>query len=130
LAPLVDKDTTIIIGGDLNFRMDSNGTDQLNTILSSGLPYHLREMISGDKRLTCKFTTTTRGCRTRRMPTKGLRNFLATIQTECGAAGRIPSRCDRFLIGGLKKPHVLFQGVEVFLPESDHNGIYTCFDLS
>jgi hypothetical protein len=127
---LVDARTTVFIGGDLNFRMDADGTDQLDTLLATGdLPYGLQEVVGPTKTVSCKFTRRSRACRTRRLPRTGLRKFLAQVQTECGDKGRVPSRCDRFLVGGAGILSVRFIGSEVFMPDSDHNGIYTCFDL-
>jgi len=127
---LVDKNTTIFIGGDLNFRMDADGTDQLDTLLLGGeLPYGLREVVGPQKTATCKYTRRSRACRTRRLPRNGVREFLKQVQAECGDKGRVPSRCDRFLAGGTGLLSVHLVGTEVFLPDSDHNGIYTCFDL-
>jgi hypothetical protein len=127
VAHLVDRRTTVFVGGDLNFRMDADGTDQLTRILATeGLPYGLQETVGNY--LTCKFTKPNRPCRTRRAgrPTAA---YLANVQKNCGANDRVPSRCDRFLIGSPWSYKIHFQDTEVFLPESDHNGIYTCFDL-
>jgi hypothetical protein len=127
---LVDKQTTVFIGGELNFRMDANGTDQLDTLLAQGeLPYDVREVVGPTKTVTCKYTQPSRACRTRKLPRAGITNFLKTVQAECGDKSRVPSRCDRFLVGGAGQLALHLVGAEVFMPDSDHNGIYTCFDL-
>jgi hypothetical protein len=127
LAYLVDRQTTVFVGGDLNFRMDADGTDQLTRILATGgLPYGLQDLDANY--LTCKFTKPNRPCRTRRSGRPSAA-YLANVQKNCGANDRVPSRCDRFLIGSTWSIKIHFQDTEVFLPASDHNGIYTCFDL-
>jgi hypothetical protein len=127
LAYLVDRHTTVFVGGDLNFRMDADGTDQLTRILATeGLPYGLQDLDANY--LTCKFTKPNRPCRTRRAGRPSAA-YLANVQKNCGANDRVPSRCDRFLIGSPWSIKIQFQDTEVFLPDSDHNGIYTCFDL-
>jgi hypothetical protein len=80
LTNLIDSgelqgDTRLFIGGDLNFRMNRNGVNQLNTILvdkSELSNYFVRELpfSNGEKKLTCKFTTNNANCRTRKMPKK------------------------------------------------------------
>ena len=127
LAYLVDRNTTVFVGGDLNFRMDANGTDQLTQILANErLPYGLQDLDANY--LTCKFTKPNRPCRTRRARRPSAA-YLANVHKNCGANDRVPSRCDRFLIGSPWSYKIHFQNTGVFLPESDHNGIYICFDV-
>lgn len=130
-------ETRLLIGGDLNFRMNRNGVNQLNTILSNTneLPnYYIKELPfpDGVKKLTCKFTTNNANCRTRKIPKNGnLKAFLNNVQKTCGNSRRVPSRCDRFLV--TKEPHtkvnVLLQEAVFLIPESDHNGLVACFDM-
>jgi hypothetical protein len=145
LADLLEKllrsgqiygDTRIIIGGDLNFRMNVNGINQLNTLLSNvntPFEYYLRELPfpNGEKQLTCKFTTHNSTCRTRKIPKNNVTKFLKNVQKTCGSAKRIPSRCDRFLISKppITNVNVLMHEAIYILPESDHNGLAACFDL-
>lgn len=145
LADLLEKllrsgqiysDTRIIIGGDLNFRMNMNGVNQLNTLLSNvhtPFEYYLKELPfpNGEKKLTCKFISHNKTCRTRKMPKNNLRGFLKNVQNTCGNAKRIPSRCDRFLISKppITKVNVLMHEAVYLLPEADHNGLAACFDL-
>ena len=133
----IQPDTRLFVGGDLNFRMNRNGVNQLNTILAnkSTLPnYYLRELPfpDGVKKLTCKFTTNNANCRTRKMPKNGnLKAFLNNVQKTCGNSRRIPSRCDRFLISNEQATNVnvLLQEAVFLIPESDHNGLAACFDM-
>jgi hypothetical protein len=133
----IQPDTRLFVGGDLNFRMNRNGVNQLNTILAnkSELPnYYLRELPfpDGVKKLTCKFTTNNANCRTRKMPKNGnLKAFLNNVQKTCGNSRRIPSRCDRFLISNEQATNVnvLLQEAVFLIPESDHNGLAACFDM-
>ena len=130
-------DTRLFVGGDLNFRMNRDGINQLNNILSDKSDpsnYYIRELPfpNGVKKLTCKFTTNNANCRTRKMPKNGnLKVFLNNVQKTCGNARRIPSRCDRFLIS--KEPqtkvNVLLHEAVFLIPESDHNGLAACFDM-
>lgn len=147
LADLLEKllhsgqiysDTRIVIGGDLNFRMNMNGVNQLNTLLSNvhtPFEYYLRELPfpDGEKQLTCKFSTFNRNCRTRKIPKKknNIPDFLKNVQNTCGNSKRVPSRCDRLLISKppLTRVNVLMHEAVLLMPESDHNGLAACFDL-
>ena len=133
---VLDENTILFIGGDLNFRMDFKGMNQLNQFLASNASslHRLRELPSpnNSKQLTCKFNGHNKNCRTRKMPKNNVGAFLNNIQKTCGNPKRVPSRCDRFLISSspVDKIKVLLHTVKYLLPESDHNGLLTCFDIT
>ena len=128
MKELIDDNTYVIIGGDLNFRMSKEGVDQLDQLLNGGsLPIPLKEMPYPEGKgptFTCKFkeSKTYNNCRTTRI-NNGLKN------TNCFDLKRIPSRCDRFLIGGKNGIKVIEQDSGVFLPKSDHNAIFASIEL-
>jgi len=138
----IDPTTFLFIGGDLNFRMNFTGYDQLTTLLTHpNLPIRLDELCfpkSSGKRITCKFEVTKiinpirRGlCRTRKMPiNEPITQFLEGVQRNCGVSDRVPSRCDRFLVYPSKViKTVLIHEAKDLLKASDHNGLLACFDL-
>jgi len=53
------------------------------------------------------------------------------LQNECGDSHRIPSRCDRFLYHTSpgKDIEVSYQKGGPLVPGSDHNAMWTCFEL-
>jgi len=132
---VLDDNTILFVGGDLNFRMDFKGMNQLNQFLASNAPllHNLRELPSPNKskQLTCKFNGHNRNCRTQKMPQKNVGAFLNNVQKTCGSPKRIPSRCDRFLISVSPTDNikVLLHTAKYLLPDSDHNGLLTCFDI-
>jgi hypothetical protein len=133
---VLDDNTILFVGGDLNFRMDFRGMNQLNQFLASDAVslHRLRELPfpNNTKHLTCKFNGRNRNCRTQKMPQKNVGAFLNNVQKTCGNPKRTPSRCDRFLISTAPgdKVKVLLHTVKYLLPESDHNGLLTCFDIT
>jgi exonuclease III len=126
MKELIDNNTYVIIGGDLNFRMSKEGVDQLDEILKEGsLPIPLKEMPYPDGKapiFTCKFkeAKANNNCRTTR---------INNTPGNCFDKKRIPSRCDRFLIGDKAGMKVLQQDTAVFLPKSDHNAIFASIEL-
>ena len=133
---ILDDNPILFVGGDLNFRMDFRGMNQLNQFLASNAPilHYLRELPSpnNSKQLTCKFNGHNRNCRTQKMPKNNIGAFLNNVQKSCGNPKRVPSRCDRFLISTTPgdKVKVLLHTAKYLLPESDHNGLLTCFDIT
>jgi exonuclease III len=129
---LVENDTYVIIGGDLNFRMSRSGVDQLDELLRTiQLPIQLQELPYPQGKsamFTCKFkeNTASTNCRTTRIA-----NVLKGRSTEssCFDKKRIPSRCDRFLIGAKPGIKVLDQDSFPFIHNSDHNAIYASIDI-
>lgn len=130
---IFNDNPALFVSGDLNFRMDKTGRNQLNDILrdESSLFYNLKELIQleGEKRITCKFVTTNKTCRMKKMPLTDKGAFLEEIQSECGNSMRIPSRCDRFLISKGLPVHVWLNTVKYLVKDSDHNAILCCFDI-
>lgn len=130
----IDYDPIIFIGGDLNFRMDYNGKNQLTNLLKSNANnfQNIREFSfpNNSKKLTCKFNRGNRSCRTRKIPKNNVEVFLKKVQQNCGDKSRIPSRCDRFLIKTTDTtPTPLLHTAKYLLPKSDHNGLLICFDI-
>lgn len=136
---LIDSTTTVLIGGDLNFRQDAAGLDQLNVLLEAKKGYKtklgrtLRELEfpeGSKKRITCKFRNPLSRCRTRNMPPQGFnRKFIRKTQKECGDDLRTPSRCDRFLILSDTEIKVAYHQSEYVQRESDHNAILATIDI-
>jgi len=128
MKELIDDNTYVIIGGDLNFRMSKEGVDQLDELLKGdSLPIPLKQMPYPEGKgptFTCKFKESKRynNCRATRI-NNGLKN------TNCFNLKRIPSRCDRFLIGDKHGIKVIEQDSDVFLPKSDHNAIFASIEL-
>ncbi len=133
LKPLIDETTFTVVGGDLNFRINPNGEDQLTTLLQS-YPY-MKEFPFPDessKTFTCKFKT--------EEEYKGSENLkscrLTKIQNvnqpkECMDEDRVPSRCDRFLYHTTNyEPTVEKQESIVYLKNSDHNALFLVFTLA
>jgi hypothetical protein len=143
---IVDNNTTLFFGGDLNFRIGCDGSDQLTKLLMDPTQNNLglKELKfpdPRDKRFTCKFENSkdignTTTCRNTSVP-PGVENpgerekdffeIMNKVQRECGVANRLPSRCDRFLIkyGDKSTIQTLVHRAE-FFPEiqSDHNTLY------
>ena len=151
VAPLIDDNTSVFIGGDLNFRMSYDGKNQLTNELTR-IPF-LKELpfvTEGDKIFTCKFKslvkessgffgfgktkTINNTCRQKRLtptPTVGNPAIVQALQQQCGVLDRIPSRCDRFLyrLATGKTIQVAYQKGGPLVPNSDHNALWACFDL-
>lgn len=140
---LLDDKPLLFVGGDLNFRMDMSGHNQLNTIMKSNdhevtkLLYGLQELElpEGQPRgITCKFSEKQNNseCRSRKIPENptNIPEFLKTIQKNCGDPLRTPSRCDRFLVSkDVELLNVLLNTSKYILKESDHNAIMCCFEF-
>lgn len=133
--------TTLIIGGDLNFRMDYQGVNQLTTLLENKFTM-LKELPFPDpsqRRYTCKFkplSETNSACEMKRLtavPSNGTTAELIAknLQTECAVENRIPSRCDRFLYkeGNGKTVTVKYQKALPLSAESDHNALLACIEI-
>lgn len=104
LSHLMDDKTLLIVGGDLNFRMEGK-KDQLTTLLHTYKPC-LHDLTGPEA--TCKFT----------MNSSGIRSF---------DTSRTPSRCDRILAN--KSIAVTSKSI-VLDPELDHNGVFVEFEYS
>lgn len=137
----MDLRTTLIIGGDLNFRMDYQGVNQLTTLLTKKFTM-LKELPFPDpsqRRYTCKFkplSETNSACEMKRLTAvpsnkETAEQIAKNLQTECAVNNRIPSRCDRFLY---KEAHgkTLSVKLQKALPlsaESDHNALLACIEI-
>ena len=131
LKDKVDANTYVIVGGDLNFRINANGDDQLSKLLDENtpqLPIPLRELPfpnGQDPSFTCKFkevkSSKNINCR--------LQEISDEHKQECLDESRRASRCDRFLINKSKDIYVQQYKAAVLLGESDHNGIYASISL-
>ena len=134
---LIDDTTSVFVGGDLNFRMDMQGKNQLNTIMPE-IPF-LKELPidPSEKKFTCKFKEgTDSACRTEQSPdTSDAGLYRAGIQRRwdgCMEPLRIPSRCDRFLyrLPSTKTVIIPYYKVLNLLAESDHNAIWSVVDVT
>jgi endonuclease/exonuclease/phosphatase family metal-dependent hydrolase len=132
---VLNDNPALFVSGDLNFRMDKMGRNQLNDILQNESErfYNLKELsqLNGEKRITCKFTSTNKTCRMKKIPvyTKDKHEFLEEVQSTCGNSMRTPSRCDRFLVSKNLPLSVRLNTVKYLVKDSDHNAILCCFDL-
>ena len=134
---LFDDSPLLFVGGDLNFRMDLSGRNQLNNIIKNEprLLYGLKELafpLGEQKGITCKFTKRNTLCRSRKLPknTDNVPEFLAAVQANCGDPARTPSRCDRFLVSHDIAPlEILLNTTKYILTGSDHNAIMCCFEF-
>ena len=137
----IDEDTMLFVSGDLNFRMNRNGVNQLTELLK-GKDLMLKELNipAGDKKtFTCKFKNNSSTnynynskCRLTEINNEGSNNFKnisKNVQDTCGDPKRIPSRCDRFLIHSPYVINVSKYKSMVLLDSSDHNAIYTSFKV-
>ena len=104
LSHLIDSNTLLIVGGDLNFRVEGR-KDQLTTLLQTYEP-KLYDLTGPEA--TCKFTTNS----------SGIRSF---------DTSRTPSRCDRMLANN---PLTVTSKSIVLDPELDHNGILVDVEYS
>ena len=141
LQKQMDPRTTLLIGGDLNFRMNYQGVNQLTSLLNTKYTM-LRELPFPDpsqRRYTCKFkplSEANSSCEMKRLTAvpnnAGTAEEIAkNLQKECAVSNRIPSRCDRFLykeaIG--KTVSVVFQKALPLDSESDHNALIACIQV-
>jgi len=136
---LIDSSTTVLIGGDLNFRHDENGIDQLNVLLDGKHGYkrllartlkELRIPNGSTKRITCKFRNPWSRCRTRNAPKNGFnKEFLKQTQEQCGYELRTPSRCDRFLIMADVPVNIVYYQSRFIQKTSDHNAVLATLDM-
>jgi len=134
---LIDDTTSVFVGGDLNFRMDMQGKNQLNSLMPE-IPF-LKELPidPAEKKFTCKFKEgTDTPCRTEPSPdTSDAGMYKAGIQRRwdgCMEPLRIPSRCDRFLyrLPSTKILTIPYYKVLNLLAESDHNAIWSVVDVT
>ena len=134
LSDKVDEHTSVIVGGDLNFRMEDK-RDQLTRLLNNAtrnnrnrnaIPIALRELPfpeGQEPTFTCKFKEhSDEGCRL--TPVSELPN---DKKLACANEDRTLSRCDRFLVTG--NPKVSLYDTGVLLDASDHNAIYASFTI-
>lgn len=132
LQDKIETTTFTVFGGDLNFRINPDGKDQLETLLQSYS--YVKEFPFPDessKTYTCKFLTKDiykgkeefESCRLTKIKN-------STGQKECHDKERLPSRCDRFLYRSKYTPTVEKQESLVFLDNSDHNAMYLTFTLN
>lgn len=126
LSDMVGDYTHVIVGGDLNFRMSADGTDQLTELLRQNSPKNsipLKELhfpAGEEPSFTCKFKEhSDKNCR--------LTHISEHKKLACADESRVPSRCDRFLVMG--NPKVSLYDTGVLLDQSDHNAIYASFDI-
>lgn len=136
---LIDSKTTVLIGGDLNFRQDENGLNQLNVLLKAKQGYkktlarELKELIvpnGSTKRITCKFRNPWTRCRTRNAPKNGFtKEYIKQTQEECGDELRIPSRCDRFLLMSDTDINIVYYQSKFIQKTSDHNAVLATLDI-
>jgi hypothetical protein len=147
----LDHDTTLVFGGDLNYRITHKGIDQLTELLKHNNPFKDKrkpllelEMNPYDKTFTCKFQEKNpdEDCRNTIEPANidndndnEIKDIatIETVQKKCGDAKRFPSRCDRFLIsegnGNDKVIKVVVHKGHYFKEiKSDHNTIYSVFN--
>jgi hypothetical protein len=137
----MDPRTTLIIGGDLNFRMDYQGVNQLTNLLQKKFKM-LRELPFPDpsqRRYTCKFKPLSEAnsvCEMKRLtavPTNAetAERVAKNLQKECAASNRIPSRCDRFLYKEASGKTILvnYQKALPLSAESDHNALVACIEV-
>jgi hypothetical protein len=137
------ENTTIIIGGDLNFRI-VDGKDQLTELLKTPENPQLSELEFPDpngKIFTCKFTKNNETCRKQPEPEsidkEGLvdentiTKIKENVQDVCGDKDKFPSRCDRFLTNDPKNIKVkVHKGDYIPILTSDHNSIYALLEIS
>jgi len=130
---ILQDNPAILVSGDLNFRMDRYGKDQLTEIIKEepNRILNLKEMWQpdGEKRITCKFTKKNTACRLRKIPQSNVEAFLEDIQENCGNSMRVPSRCDRFLISRNIPISIQLNTTKYLVEDSDHNAILTCYDF-
>ena len=130
---LLSDDPAILVSGDLNFRMDKYGNDQLSELIKAEPEriLNLVEMMQPEsgKRITCKFTKKNAACRLRKIPQVNVKEFLKDIQERCGDPMRVPSRCDRFLISQTPSINIKLNVTRYLISESDHNAILSCYDI-
>ncbi len=142
LQQYMDETTTLVIGGDLNFRMDYSGANQLTKLLNTTYK-DLKELPFPDpsqRRYTCKFKPlpeANESCEMKRLtavPTNATiaESTAKNLQKECAEKNRIPSRCDRFLykMAPGKSVNVSYQKALPLSPESDHNALLACISIS
>jgi len=125
LAPLVTANTYMFFAGDLNFRMDTAGKNQLYTLLEQPLPISLTDISPiSRQQYTCKFLPNkTDECRLQE-----IKPGAPPTDPNCFDNERIPSRCDRILVGDNHLP-ILDYKTFVLDSKFDHNGIYATFEL-
>jgi hypothetical protein len=156
LQEKLDDRTSIVVGGDLNFRREIELTknensvqfNQLTRLVESEMPIPLKELpfTDGRPKYTCKFKTVKSFTKKKQRPMdpleyKRCRGEGAVIQsvgvvtepisTDCLDLKRIPSRCDRFLVGGAGASTLTVSEHDsaMLVPESDHNAIYATFRI-
>lgn len=141
---ILTNETTLIIGGDLNFRMDEKGKDQLTELLKKEPILYNRRLVEfsdEQNRFTCKLTNKLnnfhniyrKGITECRQTAVDIDNKLDTqkkVQRDCGVDNRLPSKCDRFLISETRNASIkqlTYQAVYLDDIKSDHNAVYCIF---
>jgi len=156
---MLTNETALIIGGDLNFRIDEDGEDQLSELLETNLftPHKsiLKNRILGEfsdtqNMFTCKLknklnildNTYIKGiteCRQTAVnrdnePHGNLfKDAQKQVQAHCGVDNRLPSKCDRFLISETSNTSITpltYQAIYLEDIKSDHNAVYSIFTVS
>jgi len=133
LSDKVDRHTSVIVGGDLNFRMHDT-QDQLTDLLRNStrnnrdsLPIPLKELSfppGQEPAFTCKFKEhSDKTCRL-----TPIAELPDDTSLHCADEHRTLSRCDRFLVNG--DPRVSIYNTAVLLDGSDHNAIFASFDTT
>jgi len=136
---IVDADTNLIIGGDLNFRMDEHGNDQLTDLIKNR---EIKEMNDDQNMFTCKFTNKLNNknnnyddlkqCRESDFTKGNFTEIQSEVQDSCGVHNRLPSKCDRFLIVegyGTSIIPIEYKAIYLENLKSDHNAVYSIFTI-
>jgi endonuclease/exonuclease/phosphatase family metal-dependent hydrolase len=126
IAPYVDANTYLFVIGDLNYRMDIVGKDQLDDLLATGtLPVSLTDISPpSGQQYTCKFNPSgSIPCRH-----QIIRPGTAPSDLSCFDPKRSPSRCDRILVGDTNLEMIKYETFTMG-KHFDHNGIYAVFNL-
>jgi hypothetical protein len=134
---IAEPDTNMIIGGDLNFRMDEHGNDQLTYLIENT---EIKEMKNDQNMFTCKFTNklnnnnydNLKQCRESDFTEGDFNEIQSEVQDSCGVHNRLPSKCDRFLIVegyGTSITPIEYKAIYLENLKSDHNAVYSIFTI-
>lgn len=145
----LDKETTLVAGGDLNFRITHEGKDQLSEFLKEKITldsrlHEVRELEflnDDDKKFTCKFDQPDETCReTVEPPSIDTASAspedikaVEVVQTTCGNSERFPSRCDRFIVSESNTGSITVDAHKGHFfrdIKSDHNAIYSVIKVN
>lgn len=129
LKQMITPNTYLFVAGDLNFRINENNQDQLDRLLKFEFPpiplIDVSDLSNIPKQYTCKFKAIdNRVCRF-----QSVRPGYPAKDPRCFVEDRIPSRCDRILVG---QQHLPLREYTTFALGSsckfDHNGVYVVFN--